>query len=325
MAFVMAGDVDGSGLALTTPSFERVLLKLSGEAFAGAGGFGLGFDRIDGVARQIVEVVDLGVQTAVVVGGGNILRGSAAEAAGMDRARADYMGMLATVMNCLALQDALERRKVVTRVQTAIQMTQTAERDRRPPGRRRGPGMIEDILKEAEGKMRKAIEVAKEEFSGIRTGRANPVLLNRLTVDYYGTPTPLQQLASISAPEARLLVVSPYDRNATAGIEKAIRNSDLGINPANDGQVIRLAFPPLTEERRKEYVKLTKHRAEEARTAIRNVRRHEKDAMERLEKDGEISQDELRRAEQRLQQLTDKYVGEVDSMLQHKERELLET
>jgi len=185
--------------------------------------------------------------------------------------------------------------------------------------------MIEDILKEAEGKMRKAIEVAKEEFSGIRTGRANPALLNRLTVDYYGTPTPLQQLASISAPEARLLVVSPYDRNATAGIEKAIRNSDLGINPANDGQVIRLAFPPLTEERRKEYVKLTKHRAEEARTAIRNVRRHEKDAMERMEKDGEVSQDELRRAEQRLQGLTDKYVGEVDSMLQHKERELLET
>ncbi len=185
--------------------------------------------------------------------------------------------------------------------------------------------MIEDILKEAEGKMRKAIEVAKEEFSGIRTGRANPALLNRLTVDYYGTPTPLQQLASISAPEARLLVVSPYDRNATAGIEKAIRNSDLGINPANDGQVIRLAFPPLTEERRKEYVKLTKHRAEEARTAIRNVRRHEKDAMERMEKDGEVSQDELRRAEQRLQGLTDKYVGEVDSMLQHKEHELLET
>jgi ribosome recycling factor len=184
--------------------------------------------------------------------------------------------------------------------------------------------MIEDILKQAEGKMRKAIEVAKEEFSGIRTGRANPALLQRLMIDYYGAPTALQELASISAPEARLLVVSPYDRNASAAIEKAIRNSDLGINPANDGQVIRLAFPPLTEERRKEYVKLTKHRAEEARTAIRNVRRHEKDAMERMEKDGEVSRDELHRAEQRLQQITDKYVGEVDSMLQHKERELLE-
>ncbi len=184
--------------------------------------------------------------------------------------------------------------------------------------------MIEDTMQETETKMRRAVDVAKEEFSGIRTGRANPALVNRLTVDYYGAPTPLQQLASISALEARLLVVSPYDRNSTAAIEKAIRNSDLGINPANDGQVIRLAFPPLTEERRKEYVRLAKHRAEEARTSIRNVRRHSKEALERLEKDSEISQDELRRAEQKLQQVTDKYVAEVDSLLQHKERELLE-
>jgi len=153
--------------------------------------------------------------------------------------------------------------------------------------------VIEDTLRQAESKMHKAIEVAKEEFSGIRTGRANPALVNRLQVDYYGTPTPLQQLAGISAPEARLLVVSPYDRNATSSIEKAIRNSDLGINPANDGQVIRLAFPQLTE-------------------------------LERMERDGEISQDELRRAEQRLQGITDKYVAEVDTLLQHKERELLE-
>jgi ribosome recycling factor len=184
--------------------------------------------------------------------------------------------------------------------------------------------MIEDTLQEAETKMRRAVDVAKEEFSGIRTGRANPALVNRLTVDYYGAPTPLQQLASIAAPEARLLVVSPYDRNAAPAIEKAIRNSDLGINPANDGQVIRLSFPPLTSERRKEYVRLAKHRAEEARTSIRNVRRHAKDALASLEKDAEISQDELRRAEQKLQQVTDKYVAEVDSVLQHKERELLE-
>jgi ribosome recycling factor len=184
--------------------------------------------------------------------------------------------------------------------------------------------MIDDTLREAEGKMSRAIEVAKEEFSGIRTGRANPALIARLTVDYYGAPTPLQQLASIGAPEARLLVVSPYDRNASASIEKAIRNSDLGINPANDGQVIRLAFPPLTEERRKEYVKLARQRAEEARTSIRNVRRHANEELNRLEKDGEISQDEQRRATQRVQQLTDKFVGEVDSLLQHKEQELLE-
>jgi ribosome recycling factor len=184
--------------------------------------------------------------------------------------------------------------------------------------------MIDDTLREAEGKMSRAIEVAKEEFSGIRTGRAHPALIARLTVDYYGAPTPLQQLASIGAPEARLLVVSPYDRNASASIEKAIRNSDLGINPANDGQVIRLAFPPLTEERRKEYVKLARQRAEEARTSIRNVRRHANEELNRLEKDGEISQDEQRRATQRVQQLTDKFVGEVDTLLQHKEQELLE-
>ena len=184
--------------------------------------------------------------------------------------------------------------------------------------------MIEDTLRQAETKMSKAIEVAKEEFSGIRTGRANPALVNRLQVDYYGTPTPLQQLAGDlrpRGPAAGGLPVRPQRRRA---IEKAIRNSDLGINPASDGQVIRLAFPQLTEERRKEYVKLAKHRAEEARTSIRNVRRHEKDALERLERDGEISQDELRRAEQRLQGITDKYVAEVDTLLQHKERELLE-
>jgi ribosome recycling factor len=184
--------------------------------------------------------------------------------------------------------------------------------------------MIDDTLREAEGKMSRAIEVAKEEFSGIRTGRANPALIARLTVDYYGAPTPLQQLASIGAPEARLLVVSPYDRNASASIEKAIRNSDLGINPANDGQVIRLAFPPLTEERRKDYVKLARQRAEEARTSVRNVRRHANEELNRLEKDGEISQDDQRRAAQRVQQLTDRFVGEVDTLLQHKEQELLE-
>lgn len=184
--------------------------------------------------------------------------------------------------------------------------------------------MIEDTLREAEVKMGKAIEAAREELAGIRTGRVTPALLHKLTVDYYGAPTPLQQLASISAPEARLLIVSPYDRNATAAIEKVIRNSDLGVNPSNDGQVIRLAFPPLTQERRKELVKLVKSRSEEARVSIRNLRRHAKDALERLERDGEISQDELRRAEGRLQGLTDKHVAEVDNMLQHKEQELLE-
>jgi ribosome recycling factor len=184
--------------------------------------------------------------------------------------------------------------------------------------------MIDDTLLEAEIKMDTTIEVAREELAGIRSGRVGPGLLQKLVVDYYGAPTPLQQLASIAAPEARLLVINPYDRNAMASIEKTIRNSDLGVNPSNDGQVIRLAFPPLTEERRKQLVKLVRSRAEEARVGIRNVRRHEKDALEKLEKNGEISQDELRRAEQQLQQITDKHVADVDTMLQHKEQELLE-
>ena len=184
--------------------------------------------------------------------------------------------------------------------------------------------MIDDVLLEAEIKMEKAIEAAREELAGIRSGRVGPGLLQRIQVDYYGTPTPLQQLASIAAPEPRLLVVNPYDRNAMAGIEKAIRNSDLGVNPSNDGQVIRLSFPPLTEERRRQLVKMVRSRAEEARVGIRNVRRHAKDRLGQLEKGGDISQDEERRAEQQLQQLTDKHVAEVDAMLHHKEQELLE-
>lgn len=184
--------------------------------------------------------------------------------------------------------------------------------------------MIEDTLAEAESKMRKTLEATSEELSGIRSGRAHPALLHRITVEYYGTPTPLQQLATLSAPEARLLVVAPYDRNAMAAIEKALRSSDLGVNPSNDGHVIRLTFPPLTEERRRDLVKLVRQRVEDARVGIRNIRRHEKDALERLQRDSEISEDDLRRAEQRLQQLTDRHVAEADTMLQRKEQELLE-
>jgi ribosome recycling factor len=184
--------------------------------------------------------------------------------------------------------------------------------------------VIEDTLRQAESKMHKAIEVAKEEFSGIRTGRANPALVSRLQVDYYGTPTPLQQLAGISAPEARLLVVSPYDRNATSSIEKAIRNSDLGINPSNDGQVIRLAFPQLTEERRKEYVKVTRNMAEEGRIAVRNVRRDVMRHLEELVKGGDVGDDEERAAETRVQKLTDDHVAKIEELLKHKESEIME-
>jgi ribosome recycling factor len=187
--------------------------------------------------------------------------------------------------------------------------------------------MAEDkagILREAEEKMRGAVSVNKEELATIRSGRASPTLLNRITVDYYGTQVPLNQIANLSVPEPRLLVVSPYDKNSVSAIEKAILSSDLGITPNNDGNVIRLAFPQLTEERRKELVKVAHVRAEEGRVAIRNVRRHAKEHLEKLKKDGTLSEDEERAAEKDLQKLTDKYVTEVDENLQRKESELSE-
>ncbi len=184
--------------------------------------------------------------------------------------------------------------------------------------------MIQDVLKDAEGRMGKAMDALRRDLAGIRTGRASPSLVDRLTVEYYGTPTPLNQLAGVSVPEPRLLVIQPWDRGTMGAIEKAIQKSELGLNPSNDGQVIRIPIPPLTEERRKQLVKMVRSRAEEARVGIRNVRRHAKEGLGQLEKGGEISQDDERRAEQELQQLTDRHVAEVDSMLQHKEQEMME-
>jgi ribosome recycling factor len=184
--------------------------------------------------------------------------------------------------------------------------------------------MIDEALKQAENKMQKAIEVAREEFGGVRTGRASPQLLQRLTVDYYGSQTPMQQLASFSVPEPRLLVIHPYDRNAMQMIERAIMSSDLGLNPSNDGSVIRLSFPPLTEERRKELVRLIRDRAEHGRVAVRNVRRHTKEEIDKDMKAGKVSEDDGHRAEKDLQKLTDKYVAEIDQMLERKESELME-
>lgn len=182
----------------------------------------------------------------------------------------------------------------------------------------------EEVLKDAEDKMRKAVSVNLEELASIRSGRATPALLNKISVDYYGTQTPLNQLANLSVPEPRLLVISPYDPNSISAIEKAIQTSDLGINPSNDGKVVRLAFPQLTEDRRKELVKLAHLRAEDGRVAVRNVRRHAKQELEKMKKDHALSDDLVRDAEGELQKLTDKYVAEVDKNLQHKEDELSE-
>ncbi|BDZ43933.1 ribosome-recycling factor [Paraoerskovia sediminicola] len=184
--------------------------------------------------------------------------------------------------------------------------------------------MIDETLLEAEEKMDKAVEVAKDDFATIRTGRANPAMFSKITVDYYGAPTPLQQLASFSTPEARTLIVSPFDKSAMAGIEKAIRDSDLGVNPTNDGNIIRVSLPALTEERRREYVKLAKTKAEDARVSIRNVRRRAKEELDRIVKDGEAGEDEGARAEKELEALTKGHVEAIDHVLAGKESELLE-
>ena len=183
---------------------------------------------------------------------------------------------------------------------------------------------VEATLKDAEHKMEQALTHLREELSSVRTGRASAAVLTRITVEYYGSPVPLNQLASVNVPEPRLLVIQPFDKNSIGQVEKAIQQSDLGITPSNDGQVIRLAFPPLTEERRKELVKQVHHRAEEGRVAIRNVRRHAKDDIEKLEREHLISEDELARGEKELQKLTDRHVAEIDEVQRHKESELME-
>ena len=184
--------------------------------------------------------------------------------------------------------------------------------------------MISEILASAEQKMKATIEHAKEEFAGIRTGRAHPAMFNKIMVEYYGTPTPLQQLATFQVPEARIVLISPFDRGSMNDIEKAIRDSDLGVNPANDGQHVRIVLPQLTEERRKEYVKLAKTKAEEARVAIRSSRRNAVDAVKKLEKDKEIGEDDARNAEKQLDALTKKLEEQVNELLKAKEAELIE-
>ena len=184
--------------------------------------------------------------------------------------------------------------------------------------------MLDETLLEAEEKMEKAIEVAKEDFASIRTGRANPALFTKLLVDYYGSPTPLQQLASFQTPEARTILITPFDKSAMHEIEKTLRDSNLGVNPNNDGGVIRINLPELTEERRREYIKLARHKGEEAKVSIRNIRRKAKEEMDRLVKDGEVGEVDGVRAEKELETVTKKYVDTVDSLLKHKEAELLD-
>ena len=184
--------------------------------------------------------------------------------------------------------------------------------------------MIDDTLLEAEEKMEKAVAVAKDDFTGIRTGRAHPSMFNKITAEYYGTQTPVNQLASFHMPEPRMVVIQPFDKSSLPAIEKAIRNSDLGVNPGNDGALIRVVFPELSEERRREFIKIARHKAEDSRVSIRNIRRHAKDSLDKLVKNGDAGEDDGRRAERELDDLTHTYVSQVDELLRNKETELLE-
>ena len=184
--------------------------------------------------------------------------------------------------------------------------------------------VINQTLTEGEQKMSKAVDVTREDFAAIRTGRAHPQMFQKITADYYGSPTPLQQLASFTVPEARVIIISPYDQGAMGAIERAIRDSDLGVNPTDDGRTIRVVLPELTEERRKDYIKLARGKAEEGRVSVRNIRRNAKQQLDKLEKDGEVGKDDVTGAEKRLDGLTKKHVDAIDELLKHKEAELIE-
>jgi ribosome recycling factor len=184
--------------------------------------------------------------------------------------------------------------------------------------------VINDVLNDADAKMGKSVEATREDFATIRAGRANPAMFAKITADYYGTQTPLQQLASFTSQDARTILIQPFDIGAMGNIERAIRDSDLGVNPANDGKVLRCVFPELTEERRKEYIKLAKEKAAQGRVAVRQVRQKAKQSLEKLEKDGEVGKDDVTGAEKRLDSLTKKHTDQIDEMLKHKEAELLE-
>jgi len=184
--------------------------------------------------------------------------------------------------------------------------------------------VIDETLFDAEEKMEKAVHVARDELGGLRTGRASPNSFARMVVDYYGSPTPIPQLASVNIPEARMAVIKPYDASQLGAIERVIRDSDLGVNPSNDGTIIRVVFPQLTEERRRELVKVARHKGEDGKVSIRSVRRHAKDALDKMARDGEVGEDDVRRAEAELEKITGRYTAQVDEVVKTKEAELLE-
>ena len=398
--------------------YKRVILKWSGEALAGDKGFGIDPETVESIASQIKDVTECGLEVAIVNGGGNIWRGLSGSSKGMDRATADYMGMLATVINSLALQDALETLGVPTRVQTAIEMRQIAEtyirrrairhmekervvifaagtgnpyfstdttaalraaeveadailmakkgvdgvydcdpaknkdavmfekldyieviqrklsvmdfaccfrrRDRYPSGRKIIMATVKEIIELAESKMHKTTDVLRVDLASVRAGRATPALLEKVMVDYYGTPTPVNQVASVTVPEPRMIIIQPWEKNLLKDIERAIMKSDLGLNPNSDGAVIRLNLPQLTEERRKEIVKTVHKKSEDARVIVRNLRRDANDAVKKAEKAKEITEDEAKKGTDDIQKMTDKIIKEIDNIMANKEKEVME-
>ena len=419
---------------MVVPKYKRILIKLSGEALAGEKGIGINISTVQKMAEEIKEVHDLGIEIALVIGGGNLWRGEPAAEAGMDRVQADYTGMLGTVMNALVMADSLQQVGVDTRVQTAIAMQQVAEPYIRGRALRHlekgrivifGAGVgspyfstdttaalraaeieadailmakngvdgvynadpkkdktavkfdelthrdvinkglrimdstastlsmdndidlvvfnmnesgnikrvvfgeqigttVSNNVEKAKERMTQSHQSLAREFGSIRAGRANASLLDRITVEYYGVETPLNQIASITIPEARVLLVTPFDKSSIKDIERALNASDLGITPASDGSVIRLVIPALTEETRRDLAKEVKKVGENAKIAIRNIRRDAMDEAKKQEKAKEITEDELKGLEKDIQKVTDDAVKHIDEMTSTKEKELLE-
>ncbi|MCL4163072.1 UNVERIFIED_CONTAM: hypothetical protein GTU68_018971 [Idotea baltica] len=270
--------------------YKRILLKLSGEALMGEKQYGIDPKRLNEYAEEIKAVVEKGIQVAVVIGGGNIFRGLSGAATGMDRVQGDHMGMLATVINGLALQSSLEMQNVETRLQSAIKINEVAE----PFIRRRA-------------------------IRHIRAGKASPAMLSSVLVEYYGSQTPLSQVANINTPDGRTISVQPWEKNMLQEIEKSIMNSNLGFNPMNNGDFIIINVPPLTEERRIQLTKQAKAEAEHAKVGVRSARQ---DANKEI-KDLEVSEDLEKNATADVQELTDNYVKKIDDFLGLKEAEIM--
>ncbi|MCL4136895.1 UNVERIFIED_CONTAM: hypothetical protein GTU68_059255 [Idotea baltica] len=273
--------------------YKRILLKLSGEALMGNKNFGIDPLRLEQYTNEIKKVTESGVELAIVIGGGNIFRGIQAEQSGMDRVQGDYMGMLATVINAMALQSALEGADIYTRLMSGIKIDQVCEQFIR----------------------RRAIR-------HLEKGRAMPNMLDGLMVEYYGNPTPLSQVASINTPDAKTLAIKPWEKSLLAEIEKSIVNSDLGLNPQNDGEIVRLNIPPLTEERRRDLVKQTKQEGENGKVSVRNVRKEANESLRQLIKE-HVSEDDVKRSETKVQDLTNSFIQKIDDLLAKKEEEIM--